>query len=296
MLESNAVRAIWSLFGALDENFDVSMPSGTTEVLKESESLLPQSELGELEILCELLQSDIEKKYCVGQRLENMLGVDFESAVLRDGELEWFSETASHRRQNFGERTDALIHLKHYLMLSKKNDFRGMNNIGIMYFTGTGIQMNKARGMQWLRSASNSGDIISRLNFSIGLYLYECEYEKDHLESFESLHSLVRNVQDRVAYNNLGCMLAQGLGCKKDFKAAMGLLERAVFIGSQVSKYNIGLLYLHGFGVSRSVIQGHKWIKSSREKAHHEDYKLISNHQDASKFIMHTSLRFHKLT
>lgn len=69
---------------------------------------------------------------------------------------------------------------------------------------------------------------------------------------------------------NLGLLAKNGLGEKKDLKAAMLWFRKSAYYGSADAAYNLGVLYISGEAGFPSKKDAVDWWKQAAEQGHHE--------------------------
>ncbi len=74
------------------------------------------------------------------------------------------------------------------------------------------------------------------------------------------------NQGDAKAQNDLGFMLLNGLGVKKNYEEAAKWIKKAAEQEYLIAQNNLGYLYLEGLGVKQNYEEGVKWIKKAAEQ------------------------------
>lgn len=107
--------------------------------------------------------------------------------------------------------------------LAVRGDMIAQYNLGVLYDSGLGLPVDKARAMLWYRKSADQG-------FA-------------------------------QAQNNLGRIYYMGDGVAPDYAIAAGYLRRAAEQGIAFSSFFLGMIYAGGGpGVKADPIQAYKWL------------------------------------
>lgn len=105
--------------------------------------------------------------------------------------------------------------------LASRGDAQAMNNLGVLYDSGKGVEIDAGRAVHWFAQAANSGNPSGMSNY--------------------------------------GRMLEQGRGIAANVSEAARWFDRAARHGQPEAQYNLGYLYEHGHGVPRSDVDAAAW-------------------------------------
>lgn len=95
-------------------------------------------------------------------------------------------------------------------------------NLGIMYYTGDGVQQNKSEAMKWCMKAAKQG------------------YAK--------------------AQFNLGFLYHNGEGVRQDRHEALKWYMKAAKQGHAEAQFNLGLMYIKGEGIRQNKKEAKEWF------------------------------------
>jgi TPR repeat protein len=101
-------------------------------------------------------------------------------------------------------------------------------NLGTMYMTGEGVQVDYGEALKWLRKAAEHGR--------------------------------------RSAYTNLGNMYANGKGVPKDYEEAIKLWRKAAELKEPNAELNLALAYRNGIGVPKNWDEAERWFVRAAEQ------------------------------
>jgi hypothetical protein len=89
---------------------------------------------------------------------------------------------------------------------------------------------------------------------------YAAYQKKDYAAAFAGFEKLAAEGNPN-AMNNLGLMLANGLGVKQDFKAAQQWYENAAAGGDVGAMNNLGVMHEIGQGTKQNFLEAAKWYR-----------------------------------
>ncbi|ACA56721.1 hypothetical protein FDC45_02065 [Clostridium botulinum] len=114
-----------------------------------------------------------------------------------------------------------------YKKASEKGNSTSMNNIGLMYYEGKGVEQDYKKAMYWYKKASQEG------NFA--------------------------------AMSNIGFMYYNGQGVTQDYKKAMYWYKRSYKEGNSGVMRDIGSMYYEGKGVIKDYKKAMQWYKKASQ-------------------------------
>lgn len=88
--------------------------------------------------------------------------------------------------------------------------------------------------------------------------------KKDYAAAFTGFEALAAK-GDPNAMNNLGLMLANGLGVETDFGAAWQWYEKAAGAGHIGAMNNLGAMYEMGQGIGQNFLEAAKWYRAAAD-------------------------------
>jgi TPR repeat protein len=105
--------------------------------------------------------------------------------------------------------------------LAKQGNPNAMNNLGLMYANGLGVDVDLAAARRWYEEAAGKGSLS--------------------------------------AVNNLGAMYETGQGVPQNYEEAATRYATAVKYGLSDAQYNLGALYESGKGLPKDPLQAYLW-------------------------------------
>ena len=125
-----------------------------------------------------------------------------------------------------------------WLPLAEAGDAAAARNLGHLFRTGRGVEMDLARALGWYRRVAAQG--------------------------FAG------------AQANLGDMYARGQGVAVDYASAAMWFHRAAVQGHVAAQYNLGVLYENGLGVRGSVEMAMAWYHKAAAAGHQAALERLS--------------------
>ena len=123
----------------------------------------------------------------------------------------------------------------HYQRAAQQGDTTAMNNIGVMYANGRGVDQDYDEAIIWFSNAARQGNATARTNLCI-------------------------------VYNHLGWMYAKGVGVEQDYGQAFDWFTKAAEQGHAETQYNLGVMYVNGDHVVQDDVQAVRWFSKAAEQ------------------------------
>ena len=158
------------------------------------------------------------------------------------------AEVCGCRAPLASERTEALSATEPQEQ-AKDGDATAQYNLGICYYNGDGVAVDKAEAVKWLRKAA----------------------EKGHLQ----------------AQTLIGAFYFQGDGVAEDQAEAVKWFRKAAEKGHPESQTMLGMCYLNGEGVAADKTEAVKWLWKAAEQGYllaQEELEKISGTVPAEQF------------
>ena len=111
--------------------------------------------------------------------------------------------------------------IKGFQELAEQDNANAMNNLGLMYANGLGVDVDLAAARAWYEQAAGHGSLS--------------------------------------AVNNLGAMYETGQGVPQNYEEAANKYAIAAKYGLSDAQYNLGALYESGKGVPNDPLQAYLW-------------------------------------
>ena len=123
----------------------------------------------------------------------------------------------------------------HYQRAAQQGDTTAMNNIGVMYANGRGVDQDYNEAIIWFSNAARQGNATARTNLCI-------------------------------VYNHLGWMYAKGVGVEQDYGQAFDWFTKAAEQGHAEAQYNLGVMYANGDHVVQDEAEAARWFSQAAEQ------------------------------
>ena len=154
---------------------------------------------------------------------------------------------------------------KYYLKAAELGDEYGQLNVAYLYLDGDGTIKNKGEALKWIKKSADQGHIPAIAELGYQLYL-DNKYN-DALPYFQKAADANNSFGQRM----LGEFYMYGYAnLNKDQAKAFELYKKSANQNDKVGKYKVSYCLRHGVGVNKNVDEGIKWLKESAE----DGYKL----------------------
>lgn len=158
--------------------------------------------------------------------------------------------------------------VKQYLeILSESNNKRAMLLLGIMFYSGLGVEQNYKEAAKWYEKAANELEPYGLCNLGY-CYSYGRDMPVDHARAYECF-SQAAYLGNANAMYKLGDMFFYGNHVDEDREAAFYWYCEALKNGRNDSevepniKYRLGRCYLHGFGTENDTLLAMRLLQDS---------------------------------
>jgi TPR repeat protein len=140
-------------------------------------------------------------------------------------------------------------------------------NLGYFYRRGFGVAQSNKKSMEWYKASAKQRNVYA--NYALGLAYMEYDEEKDDMQAFEHFKFAADNGYNE-AQLQLGYLYERGIpgqngaaGLEKNIKEALHWYERAARYQNSTAYYNLGHIYLHGQGVDKDENKAHEYFESA---------------------------------
>ena len=159
---------------------------------------------------------------------------------------------------------------------AEKGDAQSQFSLGLMYFKGDGIPMNKAEAVKWWRKAAEHGHADSQYNLGLAYALNGHGVPKDEAEAVKWWRKTAEQ-GDASSQHALGFAYANGHGVAKDGAEAVKWYRMAAEQGDASAQNNLALKYARGEGVPKDDVLAYKWIllAGAKKEKSRETIQLI---------------------
>lgn len=139
----------------------------------------------------------------------------------------------------------------------------GMFNVGLMYYKGEGIPIDKPLALLWFKKAAQAGYINAMINVSM-MYENGEGVNADPAQAFIWCKKAADS-GDHKAMVNLGRMYDTGMGIDIDKTQAFIWYKKSAEAGNANGMFLVGYMYYEGDGVDVNKNQAFHWFKKSAE-------------------------------
>lgn len=139
----------------------------------------------------------------------------------------------------------------------------GMVNYGLMLLNGYGVSQNQAEGVSWLRQAAQAG-LPSAMGLVGQIYLQGQGVAKDPGQGASWLQKAA-DAGDGPSMVDLGGLYEDGRGVPRDRRRALALYQRSAEAGEGSGMVRLGYLYEDGEVVPQDLVQAATWYQRAAE-------------------------------
>jgi hypothetical protein len=157
--------------------------------------------------------------------------------------------------------------MKYLSILSEDNNKRAMLLLGIMFYSGLGVQQNYKEAAKWYEKAADGLEPYGLCNLGY-CYSYGRDMDVDHAKAYDCF-SKSAYLGNANAMYKLGDMFFYGNHVDEDKKAAFYWYNEALNRGRNDNevepnvKYRLGRCYLHGYGTEKNILLAMKFLQDS---------------------------------
>jgi TPR repeat protein len=173
---------------------------------------------------------------------------------------------SSHYHNGSGKSKHPAKALFYALKASEQGHPRAFSRLGELYHTGKGCEVDLVRSFGYIVKSAELGDETSMFNLS-ALFRAGKGVEIDLLKSFEWMKKSAAGDAETLFLAGLANKYQYGTGCKKDFKKALRLFERA-------EKKSRGMPDHEEFLCSLGEV--YMWPAETKEVDHSKAFRFIS--------------------
>jgi len=218
-----------------------------------------------------------------------------------------------HEKGEGGKR-DLEMAVAWYAKSAEQGNSTAQFNLGLSYLYGMGVKKDVEQARDWLQEAADNGheragEILRTLDratqteqqpldkskysgqpadddsplkraqtaptpqemYRKGVACYQTNDYKTARYWYEqsALHG------NASAQNNLGAMLANAEGGKRDPKKALVWYIKSAKQGNSTAQLNLGLSYLYGQGIKKNIEQARQWIQKAADNGHEKAREIL---------------------
>ena len=151
---------------------------------------------------------------------------------------------------------------EYYSLAAQQGDSTAINNLGSMYYSGTGIAKNVIKAAELFAKAGNAGNIDAKLNLAL-IYLNDDNVELKNSDEAIKLLKATAEKDHPVGKYLLGYAYLKGISVPKNNRKAVENIRFAADKGYDEAQYMIGYLYERGWGVPQNYNNALKYYNRS---------------------------------
>ena len=182
------------------------------------------------------------------------------------------AEVCGCREPLASERTEALSATEPQEQ-AKDGDATAQYNLGICYYNGDGVVVDKAEAVKWLRKAAEKGHLQAQT--LIGAFYFQGDgVAVDKAEAIKWFRKAAVQGYPQ-AQSILGSCYFKGEGVAEDQAEAVKWFRKAAEKGHPESQGMLGLCYFKGEGVAVNYAEAVKWFRKAAEKGRPESQTML---------------------
>ena len=201
------------------------------------------------------------------------VGVDFEKAA------KWFERAAIQNQYKAAVQLASLFDgpdateednkkvFDWMLFAAEGGNPVGQSAVGILYYNGKGVAMDKSESLKWHLAAAEQGNLPSQIMIA---RMFE-----DGIGTDENLKKAARWYEAAAEQGDAGAQFKltkfydHGIGVEKDFEKSFKWAKRAAEQGHKQAQFVVGLYYDYGKGTFENNAEAIKWYRIAAENDVH---------------------------
>ena len=149
------------------------------------------------------------------------------------------------------------------LKRAEDGDLHAQFSLGVMYYTGQGIEQDYKEAFKWFTKAAEQGNAAAQYNLGL-MYAKGQGVEQDYKQAIK-WYTKAADQGDAAAQYSLGTMYYTGQDIKQDYKQALKWYTKAAEQGNVAAQALLGLMYDAGWGI-KDYKQAFKWYSKAAEQ------------------------------
>jgi len=187
-----------------------------------------------------------------------------------------------------GVSQDLAQALLHYETAAVGGSFKAQYRLGLLYFTGKKVPLNKVKAKHWLTKAAAEGDrdsidmlaILSGTNNSerdkAFLRAETAHASGDYREAAKIWQQLADD-NDVISRTRLAWLYEKGLGVKRNLNHAAVLFRQSAMHGDADAQYALAVMLQTGKGQAKDLQESKRWLQSAAELGHKAAALALTN-------------------
>eukprot|EP00468_Gymnochlora_sp_CCMP2014_P010657 CAMPEP_0167745092 /NCGR_PEP_ID=MMETSP0110_2-20121227/2959_1 /TAXON_ID=629695 /ORGANISM="Gymnochlora sp., Strain CCMP2014" /LENGTH=509 /DNA_ID=CAMNT_0007629695 /DNA_START=95 /DNA_END=1624 /DNA_ORIENTATION=- len=151
--------------------------------------------------------------------------------------------------------------IDHWHMIARDaNNPEAMYNLGLCYYSGSGVSKNYETAYDWFSKAAEHGFADAKFNLGVMSQLGRGIGQSQEAAEEWYLDAANGNVSE--ACNNLGRMYQVGVLGKPDPMKAFKFYRKGAHLGNGDAMYNVALCYYKGMGTNKNIKETIDWLEA----------------------------------
>lgn len=147
---------------------------------------------------------------------------------------------------------------------AERGDVRAINNLGLLWARGVGVEPNFQEAMRWWKEGARRGYPLSMNNLGL-LYANGHGVKQDYGQAMK-WWEMSAEAGNAWAMNSIGDLYENGQGVDQSYAEARSWYERAAQAEDGLAMYNLGHFYEDALGVEKNLKRARDWYERSADK------------------------------
>ncbi|MDJ0837066.1 MAG: SEL1-like repeat protein [Acidobacteriota bacterium] len=165
-----------------------------------------------------------------------------------------------------GEEPDPAGSVPWYLKAAEAGHPGAMNNLGVLYHSGLGVEQDSEKARTWYGSALGKGNVGAMNNLGS---LLRAENPNNLTEALAWFRKAAE-MGYPPAQTNLAVLLEEGSGVEPALEEAADWYRKAAAQGDARAMTSLGVIYAKGSGVEQDEAQALEWFKKAVDRKYAE--------------------------
>lgn len=135
---------------------------------------------------------------------------------------------------------------------------KAQSNLGILYFSGEGVQKDVNEGILWLKKSAEQGLVKEQV--LLGTIYYEGKAISQDYDKALHYFRLASDKSNDDAQYNLGFMIENGFGVPQNKEEAIALYRKSALLGNVKAQVRLGAKYALGIDVAQDYALAYMWL------------------------------------
>ena len=174
---------------------------------------------------------------------------------------------------NYSDENDSVKAFELWRKAAELGHSTAQYNLGVCYFTGSGVTEDKLEALKWYRKAAEQG--YSDAQYNLGEFYLNGEFvPEDKSEAVKWFRKAAQQSHAEAQYN-LGICYYNGIGVPEDKAEAAEWFHLAAEQGCVEAQYYLGYCYLKGDGVEKDMEEAVLWFHMAAQQGYATAYNAL---------------------